>query len=113
LGLFLFTLASAAGGLASTPSLLVGARIAQGLAAALLMPQALAIIGVIYEGARRVQAFSIYGMALGLAAVSGQLIGGALIQADPAGLGWPAGFLLSIPIGIPRLILAPRRSPPS
>src|SRR5215831_505665 len=113
LGLLLFTLASAACGLASTPSLLAGARIAQGLAAALLMPQALAILGVVYEGARRVQAFSIYGMALGLAAVSGQLIGGALIQADPAGLGWRTVFLINIPIGIAGLVLAPRLVPES
>src|SRR5262245_19148442 len=55
LGLLLFTIASAACGLASTPSLLVGARIAQGLAAALLMPQPLAILGVIYDGARHVE----------------------------------------------------------
>src|SRR5262245_25741012 len=113
LGLLLFTLASAACGLASTPSLLVGARIAQGLAAALLLPPALAILGVIYEGARRIQAFSIYGMALGLAAVSGQLIGGALIQADPAGLGWRTVFLINIPIGIAGLVLAPRLVPES
>jgi MFS family permease len=113
LGLLLFTLASAACGLASTPSLLVGARIGQGLAAALLMPQALAILGVIYEGARRVQAFSIYGMALGLAAVSGQLIGGALIQADPAGLGWRTVFLINLPIGMLGLVLAPRLVPES
>jgi EmrB/QacA subfamily drug resistance transporter len=113
LGLLLFTVASAACGLASSPSLLVGARIGQGLAAALLMPQALAILGVIYEGARRVQAFSIYGMALGLAAVSGQLIGGALIQADPAGLGWRTVFLINLPIGVLGLFLAPRLVPES
>jgi EmrB/QacA subfamily drug resistance transporter len=113
LGLLLFTLASAACGLASTPSLLVGARIGQGLAAALLAPQALAILGVIYEGGRRVQAFSIYGMALGLAAVSGQLIGGALIQANPAGLGWRTVFLINLPIGVLGLVLAPRLIPES
>jgi EmrB/QacA subfamily drug resistance transporter len=113
LGLLLFTLASVGCGLASSPSLLVGARVGQGLAAALLMPQALAILGVIYEGARRVQAFSIYGMALGLAAVSGQLIGGALIQADVAGLGWRTVFLINLPIGVLGLLLAPRLVPES
>jgi EmrB/QacA subfamily drug resistance transporter len=113
LGLLLFTIASLGCGLASSPAQLVGARIAQGLAAALLMPQALAILGVIYEGARRVQAFSIYGMALGLAAVSGQLIGGALIQANPAGLGWRTVFLINLPIGVLGLVLAPRLVPES
>jgi EmrB/QacA subfamily drug resistance transporter len=112
-GLLLFTVASAACGLAPTASFLVAARIGQGLAAALLMPQALAILGVIYEGARRVQAFSIYGMALGLAAVSGQLVGGALIQANPAGLGWRTVFLINIPIGAIGLFLASRLVPES
>jgi EmrB/QacA subfamily drug resistance transporter len=113
LGLLLFTIASAGCGFAASPSQLVGARIVQGLAAALLMPQALAILGVIYQGARRVQAFSIYGMALGLAAVSGQLIGGALIQADLAGLGWRTVFLINLPIGVLGLVLAPRLVPES
>jgi MFS family permease len=113
LGLFLFTVASAACGLAPSASVLVAARIGQGLAAALLMPQALAILGVIYTGARRVQAFTIYGMALGLAAVSGQLIGGALIEANPAGLGWRTVFLINIPVGAAGLLLAPRLVPES
>jgi MFS family permease len=113
LGLFLFTVASAACGLAPSASVLVAARIGQGLAAALLMPQALAILGVIYTGARRVQAFTIYGMALGLAAVSGQLIGGALIQANPAGLGWRTVFLINLPVGVAGLLLAPRLVPES
>ena len=113
LGLLLFTIASVACGLASSPAQLVGARIGQGLAAALLAPQALALLGVIYDGARRVHAFSIYGMALGLAAVSGQLIGGALIQANPAGLGWRSVFLINLPIGVLGLALAPRLVPES
>src|SRR5262245_9587004 len=113
LGLLLFTIASLGCGIAPTSSLLVAGRIAQGLAAALLTPQALAILGVVYTGARRVRAFSIYGMALGLAAVSGQLIGGALIQANPAGLGWRTVFLINLPIGLLGLVLVPRLVPES
>jgi MFS family permease len=56
---------------------LVAARIGQGHAAALLMPQALAVLGVIYEDARRIQAFSIYGMALGALSTM-QQVGNAL-----------------------------------
>ncbi|MGZ6672462.1 MAG: MFS transporter, partial [Solirubrobacteraceae bacterium] len=74
LGLALFTLASAACGVAPSPAVLVGARLAQGLAAALLSPQVLSIIGVVYTGPDRVRAISIYGIVLGLAAVGGQLI---------------------------------------
>ena len=97
LGLALFTLASAACGLAPSPAVLVGARLVQGLAAALLSPQVLSIIGVVYDGPDRVRAISIYGIVLGLAAVGGQLIGGVLVQADIAGLGWRSCFLINVP----------------
>ena len=50
---------------------------------------------------------------MGLAAVSGQLIGGALIQADIAGLGWRSCFLINVPIGLIAVILAPRVVPES
>ena len=88
LGLALFTLSSAACGLAASPGMLVGARLVQGGAAALLMPNVLSLIGVLYDGVDRARALAAYGMTMGLAAVSGQLIGGVLVQADIAGLGW-------------------------
>src|SRR5947209_15407846 len=74
LGLALFTLASAACGAAATPTQLVLARLLQGVAAALLMPNVLSIIGVLYAGADRLRALSVYGTVMGLAAVGGQLI---------------------------------------
>jgi EmrB/QacA subfamily drug resistance transporter len=106
LGLGLFTLASAACGVAGTPTVLVVARLFQGVAAALLSPQVLAIIGVVYDGPNRVRALSVYGIVLGLAAVGGQLIGGALVQADIAGLGWRSCFLINVPIGLAALLAA-------
>src|SRR5262249_51194993 len=48
---------------------------------------------------------SVYGMVLGLAAVGGQLIGGILVQANIAGLGWRSCFLINIPIGVMALLL--------
>src|SRR5215218_9825137 len=84
LGLALFTLASAACGLAPSPAVLVGARLVQGLAAALLSPQVLSIVGVAYSGPDRARALGVYGIVLGLAAVSGQLVGGVLVEADIA-----------------------------
>jgi EmrB/QacA subfamily drug resistance transporter len=113
LGLALFTLASAACGVASSPTVLVVARLAQGLAAALLSPQVLSIIGVVYSGPDRVRAISIYGIVLGLAAVGGQLIGGVLVQADIAGLGWRSCFLINVPIGALALLLVGRAVPES
>jgi EmrB/QacA subfamily drug resistance transporter len=112
-GLTLFTLSSAACGLAPSPTTLVAARIAQGLAGGVLMPQVLAIVGVTYRGPDYVRALSIYGVVLGLAAVGGQVIGGVLVETDLLGLGWRSCFLINVPIGIAALILGPRLVPES
>jgi EmrB/QacA subfamily drug resistance transporter len=112
-GLALFTLASAWCGVAATPFQLVLARLVQGVAAALLTPNVLSIIGVLYVGPDRVRALSVYGTVMGLAAVGGQLIGGALMSADPAGLGWRSCFLINLPVGVAALALAPRVIPES
>src|ERR1700689_3684835 len=90
LGLGLFTVASAACGLAPSAGFLVAARVVQGAAAALLMPQILAIINTIYTGPARAKAFTAYGMTVGFGAVFGQLIGGVLINVVPAWVGWGA-----------------------
>jgi EmrB/QacA subfamily drug resistance transporter len=113
LGLGLFTLASAACGLAPDAETLVVARLAQGAAASLLMPNVLSIIGVVYTGAERVRALSAYGATMGVAALSGQLLGGVLVEADPAGLGWRTCFLVNLPVGLVALALAPRLVPES
>ncbi|GAA3264526.1 MFS transporter [Nonomuraea helvata] len=116
-GLALFTLASAGCGLASGAVWLVVARVVQGGAAALLAPQVLTLIGELYRGADRATAFRWYGTAVGLAGLSGQVIGGALVAADHLGLGWRACFLVNVPIGAAalavtgRLIPAPLPSP--
>ncbi len=113
LGLGLFTLASAACGLAPSAGFLVGARVIQGGAAALLMPQILGIINTIYTGPARARAFTAYGVAIGFGAVFGQLIGGVLIRLDLAGLGWRSIFLINVPIGVAAAALAPRLVPES
>jgi EmrB/QacA subfamily drug resistance transporter len=113
IGLALFTLASAACGLAPSPTTLVAARVAQGIAGAVVMPQVLAIVGVTYKGPDYVRALSIYGVVLGLAAVGGQVVGGALVETDLAGLGWRSCFLINVPIGLAALALAPRLVPES
>ena len=113
LGLAGFTLASAACGWAPDALLLILARAAQGVGAAMLAPQVLAIIGVTYTGADRGRAFAFYGVVLGLAAACGQVIGGLLIQADLLGLGWRGCFLVNLPIGLVGLALAPMLVPES
>ena len=113
IGLGLFTLASLACGLAPSAATLVLARVAQGVAAAVLMPQVLSIIGVAYRGPDYVRALSVYGVVLGLAAVGGQLIGGALVESDVAGLGWRWCFLINVPVGLAALVLTPVLVPES
>lgn len=111
-GVGLFTLASAACGMAPNAAVLVAARIAQGVAGALLQPQVLAMLGLLYSGPERAKAFAAYGLTLGLGAASGQLIGGLLVHADLAGLGWRSGFLINVPIGALALALSGRVLPP-
>jgi EmrB/QacA subfamily drug resistance transporter len=106
-GLALFTLSSAVCGAAPDAGVLIAARVVQGLAAALMSPQALSIVGLTYEGEARSRAFAVYGLVMGLAAASGQLIGGLLIDVDLLGLGWRSCYLVNVPIGIAALALAP------
>jgi len=109
-GLALFTVASLACGLAGSPGVLVTARIAQGLAAALLTPQVLAVIRTAYAGERQAKAIGSYALTMGLAAVFGQLVGGALIEATGD---WRACFLINVPIGVGAFALTLRHVPES
>ncbi|WP_327352358.1 MFS transporter [Streptomyces sp. NBC_01304] len=113
IGIALFTLASAACALAGSAEFLIAARFLQGGAMALLMPQVLGIITVAFSGAAQVKAFGAYGLAMGFAGVFGQLIGGALVQADLFGLGWRAIFWINVPVGALTLALLPRLVPES
>lgn len=110
-GLAAFTLTSAACGLATSPEALVAARVLQGLSAALLMPQVLVIIQTVFRGRALARAYTAYGLSMGIAAVFGQLIGGALIHADLLGLGWRACFLINVPVGLAALAVLRRALP--
>jgi EmrB/QacA subfamily drug resistance transporter len=113
LGVLAFTIASVICGVAPTAGTLIAGRALQGVAAALLTPQVLAILGSVYTGRYRTFAFNAYGIVLGLSAVFGQLIGGLLIAANIAGSGWRSIFLINVPIGIATLVLLPRFVPES
>ncbi|MER0047600.1 MFS transporter [Pectobacterium odoriferum] len=95
-----FTLASALCGLAPSAGFLIGARILQGLAAALLFPQVYASIRVNFDGEDSRRAFGLLGMTLGLAAIAGQVLGGWLVHANLFGLGWRSIFLINVPVGL-------------
>ncbi|MGR8012323.1 MFS transporter [Streptomyces hypolithicus] len=113
LGLLLFTITSALCGVAQSADLLIIFRVLQGASAALMVPQVLGILALVYTGASRARAFAVYGLVIGLAGVLGQVIGGVLISVDVAGLDWRAIFLLNIPIGLVALALTPRLVPES
>lgn len=106
IGLTLFTLTSLACGLAPTAGLLMVARVAQGVAAALMVPQVLATIQAATTTERRGRAVGWYGATSGLSMIVGQLLGGVLVTADVAGLGWRTVFLLNVPIGLVGLVVA-------
>ena len=112
-GLLLFGATSALCGVAPSAGVLVAARLAQGASAALISPTVLALIGVIYSGPARVRAISVYGMAMGLAAAGGQMLGGLLIQWDIGGLGWRSIFLVNVPVALIAAARAERVVPES
>lgn len=104
LGVAAFTLASALCGLAPSIEVLIGARVLQGLGGAMMTPQVLAIATVSFPPDERGQAFSLFGLSAGLAAVCGPILGGILIDAQLFGLDWQPIFLVNIPIGIAAII---------
>ncbi|MEU3777025.1 MFS transporter [Streptomyces sp. NPDC032472] len=110
-GMAAFGLTSLACGLAPTAWTLVAARVAQGGAAALMLPQVLATIQATTQGARRARAMSLYGATGGLSMVAGQVLGGVLVAADVAGLGWRSVFLVNVPVAVLGLVLAVRCVP--
>ncbi|MER8043097.1 MFS transporter [Streptomyces sp. NPDC094032] len=110
-GMGAFGLTSLACGLAPDAWTLVGARVAQGAAAALMLPQVLATIHSSTSGARHARALSLYGATAGLSMVAGQILGGVLVAADLAGSGWRAIFLVNVPVALLGLLLAARAVP--
>ncbi|PRE10312.1 MFS transporter [Burkholderia multivorans] len=116
LGMAGFVVASTLCGLAHNGAVLVGGRVLQGLFAAILAPQVLATIRSVFTPQEQVRVMGFYGFVFGLAAVIGQLGGGALIDLHPFGLGWRAIFLVNLPIGILALLgswrFIPENRPP-
>lgn len=110
-GLAAFGVTSLACGLAPDAWTLVAARIAQGAASALLLPQVLATIQATTTGKRRARALSLYGGTAGVSSAVGQVLGGLLVSVDLAGTGWRAVFLVNVPIAAAAWLLAARTVP--
>ncbi|QMU68225.1 MFS transporter [Streptacidiphilus sp. P02-A3a] len=110
-GSIAFGLTSLACGLAPTALALVGARVAQGAAAALMLPQALATIQSATQGERKARAMGIYGAVGGISVVIGQVLGGVLLSANLFGTGWRLIFLVNVPVSVAAALLALRSVP--
>jgi EmrB/QacA subfamily drug resistance transporter len=93
-GTTLFALASLSGGLAGSPGLLVGARLAQGIGAAMMVPAALSLLTTTFTGADRHKALGVWGGVAGLASAVGVLLGGVLAE----GPGWRWVLLVNPPV---------------
>jgi EmrB/QacA subfamily drug resistance transporter len=106
IGVVTFALASLACGVAPTAGVLVVFRLVQGLTGAVMVPQVVALITATFPARERSRALGYYGATMGLGFVSGQILGGGLIQANIFGLGWRAIFLVNVPVGIIALIVA-------
>jgi MFS family permease len=107
-GMTLFGVTSVACGLSASGLMLVLMRFAQGASGALLHPQVLALLGINFPGAKRARAFAAYAMAMGLAGVCGQLLGGALIEIDFVATGWRSCFFINAPIALVAILLGRR-----
>lgn len=108
-----FAIASAACALAPTAGALIAVRAVQGLAGGFMVPQVFGIIRSSFEPAAMAKALGAYGAVQGLASVAGPLIGGALVDADLAGLGWRTIFWINIPVTVVALVLGWRVLPES
>jgi predicted MFS family arabinose efflux permease len=104
MGVLGFTLTSLWCALAQSGPELIAARLTQGATAALMVPQVLATLHLLFADHQRNRAFAIYGVVLGLAGAAGFLLGGALVTLNIAGLGWRVVFLVNVPFGL--LIIA-------
>jgi EmrB/QacA subfamily drug resistance transporter len=93
-GTILFALSSLTGGLAQSEAMLVGARLVQGMGAAMMLPAALSLLTTTFTGRDRATALGVWGGVAGLASAVGVLLGGVLSE----GPGWRWVLLVNEPV---------------
>lgn len=106
-GLVVFTLSSAWCGFSDSITLLITARVFQGLGAAMMSPQTMAVITRIFPPERRGPAMGLWGSVAGVATLVGPILGGVLVD----GFGWEWIFFINVPVGIVAFVLAWRLVP--
>ncbi len=106
-----FTLASLLSGVAWNTDVLITARLLQGAMAALMVPQVMSLMQVMFKPEERGGVMGLFGALAGVAASLGPVVGGLLIHANIAGLDWRPIFLINVPVGIFALVAAYRYLP--
>ena len=106
-GLVIFTLASLWCGFSGSLGMLIVARVVQGLGAALMTPQTMAVITRIFPPEKRGAAMGLWGATAGVATLVGPILGGVLVD----GFGWEWIFFINVPVGVVAFILAFRLVP--
>jgi EmrB/QacA subfamily drug resistance transporter len=113
LGVLIFVLASIACALAPDVGALIAARAVKGFGSALLIPQGLGLIKSAFASAEIGKAIGFFGPVIGLTAVLGPVVSGALVDANLFGAGWRMVFLIHVPIGLLAAVGAWRTFPMS
>jgi EmrB/QacA subfamily drug resistance transporter len=119
-GMALFIAASLLCGIAPSPGALVAGRVLQAIGAAGMLPQVFSTMQRVFTPRERILCVALLTSTSSLAVICGQVLGGALIQADILGLGWRVVFLINLPVGVVALTMSalvlgegrgPRRGP--
>lgn len=98
-GIVGFVVASLLCAVAWSPESLIGARVIQGLFAAIMIPQGFGLIRDLFPPHEMGKAFGTFGPVIGFSTIIGPVVAGALIDADIAGTGWRAIFAINLPLG--------------
>src|SRR4030081_677035 len=106
-----FVLTSALAGAAPNETLLVVARLLQGIAAGMLTPQNTGLIQDLFRGSERGRAFGMFGAVIGISTAVGPVLGGAILAAFGNPGGWRWVFYVNVPIGVLAFVLAFRLLP--
>lgn len=110
-GMVVFIVAAIVAASAGSTSVLIAGRLLQGLGSGLMAPQILSIIQTAFHSQYRARALGAYGATMAVASMAGPLLGSIIMQVDPLGLGWRAAVLLTVPVGLAALLLAPALPP--
>ena len=111
LGAASFTAASTVCGFAPSTGVLIAARLVQGLAGALMIPQGLGVLREVFPPQELPKAFGLFGPVMGSAAMIGPILGGGLIALNLFGSGWRMVFLINLPVGTLAVLAAARLLP--